>query len=50
MATIFNFLICEVCGKEFNTQIDSDRRTTVDRDGFTHTFCADCFAKKAESE
>lgn len=50
MATIFDFLKCEVCGKEFQTQTTEGRKTTVDRDGFTHTFCAECFAKKQSGE
>ena len=42
MATIFNFMKCEVCGKEFSSVLE--RKSTVDKIGFTHTFCHDCYS------
>ena len=43
MATIFNFMKCEICGKEF--ALVKERKSTVDKLGFTHTFCLECHAK-----
>ncbi|GEM_PF-2072091 len=43
MATIFDFMKCEVCGKEFSSV--QERKSTVDRQGFTHTFCLECYRK-----
>jgi len=42
MATIFNFMKCEVCGKEFSSV--NERKSTVDKIGFTHTYCHECHA------
>ncbi len=46
MATIFDFLKCEVCGKDFQSMTEPGRKAKLDRDGFTHTYCIACFDKQ----
>ena len=46
MATIHDFLKCEECGKEFHSALDAGRKTKLDREGFTHIFCLECFDKQ----
>lgn len=36
-----NFLQCEKCSAELNRQ---NQKQMVDRQGFTHSYCAECFA------
>ncbi|VVC04921.1 Uncharacterised protein [Candidatus Burarchaeum australiense] len=42
MATIFNFMKCEVCGTEFSSVLE--RKSVVDKEGFTHTYCHGCYS------
>jgi len=46
MATIFDFLKCEECGKEFQSMTEPSRKTKIDKEGFTHTYCTGCYEKQ----
>ncbi len=34
------FMRCEQCKKELNKE---EKRTSIDENGFTHTYCAICY-------
>ena len=44
MAAVYDFMKCEVCGKEATT--NADKKAVIDREGFTHVYCFDCFDKR----